>query len=428
MILALSWPAILAQLSVTVMQLLDAAMAGRLGANASAAIGLVSSSTWLVHGLSSGAVFGFSVQTSQAIGAGETEKARSCSRQGLAAIWILALIFAAGGALLSPYVPRWLQGDPAILKDASAYFCIFCLSLPFVLMNSWAVQMLQGTGNTALPGMTQIGICVLDVLFNYLFIYVCGLGVAGAALGTAVSEICSSLFLTWFIRFKDPFLKGPASFRFHKPDVLRALQIGVPVSLEQFIMSSAYVMFTRIVSSLGSLAVAANSFAITAESLCYMPGYGVSAAATGVIGQCIGAGRDRLARQVGWRSVLTGIALMSGSGVLMFVLAPQLLQLLSPVAEIQQLGAACLRMEAFAEPMYGASIVVTGVLRGKGDTVGPTILSLICMWGIRIPLAAFLCPRFGLSGIWFAMLLELNLRGVFFLLWMKFRWTKKAAV
>lgn len=112
----------------------------------------------------------------------------------------------------------------------------------------------------------------------------------------------------------------------------------------------------------------------------------------------------------------------------MFVLAPQLLQLLSPVAEIQQLGAACLRMEAFAEPMYGASIVVTGVLRGKGDTVGPTILSLICMWGIRIPLAAFLCPRFGLSGIWFAMLLELNLRGVFFLLWMKFRWTKKAAV
>ncbi len=419
LILQLSWPAILAQISVTVMQLIDASMAGQLGASAAASIGLVSSSTWLIHGLCSGAVFGFSVQCAQAIGARNRKEAVSLSRQGIYCVLVIGLLIGSLGFLMAGQVPLWLGGEAAIQADASAYLSIFCLSMPFVLLNSCSVQMLQAAGNTKLPGLVQIVMCLLDVTFNYLFIFVMGLGVAGAALGTAASEVCSSLFLSWNIFFRDPFLKGGLHAGYTRSSLKKALKIGLPVSAEQLVTGSSYVMFTRIVSSLGSISIAANSFAITAESLCYMPGYGCASAATAIIGQCTGASRPGLSKEIGWRICRIGVLMMTVSGIAMFALAPVLMRILTPVPEIADLGVRILRLEAFAEPMYGASIVVTGILRGKGDTLWPAVLNLLSIWCVRIPLAALLASSYGLFGAWIAMNIELNVRGLLFLFRMK---------
>lgn len=168
----------------------------------------------------------------------------------------------------------------------------------------------------------------------------------------------------------------------------KAVRIGVPISLEQLISGSSYVMFTRIVSSLGSVSIAANSFAITAESLCYMPGYGCGSAATAIIGQCTGANRHDLAREISWRIVRIGMGMMALSGVVMFVFAPWLMNILTPDPAVIELGTSMLRLEAFAEPLYGASIVCSGILRGKGDTIWPACLNFLSIWCIRIPLAA----------------------------------------
>lgn len=270
-----------------------------------------------------------------------------------------------------------------------------------------------------LPGLAQIVMCLLDVLFNYLFIFVFGLGVAGAALGTAAAEVCSSLFLSFHVLYRQPFLKGPLLVKSDSGTLKQAFKIGLPVSIEQLITGSSYVMFTRIVSSLGSLAIAANSFAITAESLCYMPAYGIASAASGMIGQCIGAGREKLASQIGWRICRTGIIMMSLCGLIMFAAALALMRMLSPDEEIIRLGARVLRLEAFAEPMYGASIVVTGILRGKRDTFWPAVLNLLSIWCVRIPAAWILSSYYGLFGAWMAMNLELNIRGVLFLIRLK---------
>lgn len=418
LIALLSWPAILAQVSVTLMQLIDAGMAGRLGAKAAASIGLVSSTTWLINGICSGAVFGFSVPCAHAIGA-KSSKAASICRQGLYCILIISLLIGLGGFAASFYIPNLLGAEEAISADATAYLAVFCLSLPFVLLNSWAVQMLQAAGNTKLPGLAQIVMCLLDVLFNYLFIFVFGLGVAGAALGTAAAEVCSSLFLSFHVLYQQPFLKGPLLVKSDSGTLKQAFKIGLPVSIEQLITGSSYVMFTRIVSSLGSLAIAANSFAITAESLCYMPAYGIASAASGMIGQCIGAGREKLASQIGWRICRTGIIMMSLCGLIMFAAALALMRMLSPDEEIIRLGARVLRLEAFAEPMYGASIVVTGILRGKRDTFWPAVLNLLSIWCVRIPAAWILSSYYGLFGAWMAMNLELNIRGVLFLIRLK---------
>lgn len=416
LILFLAWPAILAHISVTVMQLIDAAMVGRLGTDASAAIGLMSSTTWLVNGVLSGINYGFSVQCAQAIGAGDIPMARRLCRQGLLAGLVCSLVVGGAGAAMSAWLPVWLGGSAEIVPLSAGYIRIYFLALPFSLLNSCAVVMLQSAGDTKVPGLAEIVMCGLDVAFNAWFIYGMGLGVVGAALGTAASVVAAGLFLVYRVLCRDRFLKGRVRPQFSRDTLLRAVRIGVPVSAEQLITGSSYVVFTRIVSGLGTVAIAANSFAVTAESLCYMPGYGTASAASAIVGQCVGAGRTDLTRQISWRITRTGIGMMAVSGVVMFVLAPWLMALLTNVPEVISMGTDLLRLEAFSEPMYGASIVIIGILRGRGETVWPAVLSFLSIWCVRIPLAAWLASVYGLFGAWVAMGIELNFRGVLFLL------------
>ena len=167
-----------------------------------------------------------------------------------------------------------------------------------------------------------------------------------------------------------------------------------------------------IVAPLGNIAIAANTLGITAESLCYMPGYGIGEAATTLVGQSIGAGRTDLCRSFARMTLFSGMAVMAVMGLMMFVFAPEMMGLMTPVNEIVDLGAYCLRIEAFAEPMFAASIVAVCVCVGAGDTLKPAIISLCSMWLVRLTLAYVLSIHYGLVGVWTAMAIELTLRGI----------------
>lgn len=427
----LSIPAILAQISSIVMQYIDASMVGRLGANASGAIGLVSSTTWLFGGLCIAVTTGFTVQIAQAVGAGEDKSARNIMKQGLIIALCISVILALIAALISSPLPRWLGGEAAIQKMASQYFLVYMLGLPALQMNSIAGGMHQSSGNMRLPGILNVMCCVMDVIFNLFFIFPTrsvqinsitftmpglGLGVAGAALGTITAEAVTCAIMVTALLWKNRtlHLRKGERLRFHRDTLAKAVKIGAPVGLEQMVMCSAYVMSTKIVSPLGTIAIAANSFAVTAESFCYMPGYGVQAASTTLVGQCVGAGQKQLSRRMAWITMGLGVSVMTIGGVLMYIAAPSMIGVLTPNEEIRNLGAAVLRIEAFAEPFYAASIVASGALRGAGDTLVPSCMNFASMWCVRIPLAAILAPRVGLYGVWIAMCVELCFRGILF--------------
>lgn len=427
----LSIPAILAQISSIVMQYIDASMVGRLGANASGAIGLVSSTTWLFGGLCIAVTTGFTVQIAQAVGAGEEKNARNIMKQGLIIALCISAMLALIAALISTPLPRWLGGEAAIQKMASQYFLVYMLGLPALQMNSIAGGMHQSSGNMRFPGILNVMCCVMDVIFNLFFIFPTrmvqinsitftmpglGLGVAGAALGTITAEAvtCAIMVTALLWKNKTLHLRKGEHLRFHRDTLTKAVKIGAPVGLEQMVMCSAYVMSTKIVSPLGTIAIAANSFAVTAESFCYMPGYGVQAASTTLVGQCVGAGQKQLSRRMAWITMGLGVSVMTVGGVLMYIAAPAMIGVLTPNEEIRNLSAAVLRIEAFAEPFYAASIVASGALRGAGDTLVPSCMNFASMWCVRIPLAAILAPRVGLYGVWIAMCVELCFRGILF--------------
>jgi putative MATE family efflux protein len=433
----LSTPAMIAQLSSIIMQYIDAAMVGQLGAEGAASIGLISTTTWLFGGLCSSVASGFSVQVAHRIGANDAKGAREILRQSLTATLAFSVLLAIIGIGISPFLPGWLGGDPMIHHDASVYFLIFSLFLPTLQMSFLSSSMLRCSGNMRIPGILGVLMCVLDVIFNFLLIFpshswqIAGstlilpganLGVMGAALGTAAAEALVAGIALWYAcaKSKELSLKIETGRFLPTKRVLRkALHVGLPMGLEHAFICGAMIVTTIIVAPLGIYAIAANSFAITAESLCYMPGYSLADAATTLVGQSIGAKRRKLTRSFAYITVAMGMLIMGVLGVLMYIFAPEIIGLMTPVEEIRELGATSLRIEAFAEPMFAASIVAYGVFVGAADTFVPCIMNFVSIWAVRLTLSAMLAPTMGLPGVWTAMCIELCFRGIIFLVRLK---------
>lgn len=425
----LATPAILAQLSSILMQYIDAAMVGRLGADPSASIGLVSTTLWLFWGVCSMVTTGFSVQVAHRIGANDEAGARRVVRQGIVASLIFGTIMAAAGVAISGALPRWLGGQEAICHDAGLYFAVFAGALPLLAMNYLAGGMLRAVGNMKVPSALNVLMCVLDVAFNFLLIFPshtlggitipgANLGVLGAALGTVMAEIIVAAAMMWWLCVRQPELRlrnRSGTWRLRSDVLSRAVRIAAPMTVEHAVICGAQIAVTMIVAPLGVVAIAANSFAVTAESLAYMPGYGIGDAATTLVGQCHGAGRRDLLRRFAWITVGLGMAVMSVMGVLLWLFAPDLMAIMTPVESICQMGASALRIESWAEPFFAASIVAYGAFVGKGDTLVPASMNFGSIWLVRLPLAWLLSKNYGLDGVWMAMAAELTFRGIIFL-------------
>ena len=494
LVATLSLPTILAEVCSTAMEYIDTAMVGSLGAQASAAVGLVASSTWLVGGVCLGLSTGFTVQIAQLVGAGRAEAARNVLRQAIVVLGVASVVLAGVCAALSGQLPSWLGGAPDVTPQAASYFLIYSLALPAALFMRLGVGALQCAGDMRTPSLLSMLMCLLDVVFNFFLVFPsrelvlgglhvwmpgAGLGVAGAALGTAAAEVVVGALLFWAACVRSEKLalfgrrakerasehpsnesretgnrssmgsgmaesaqtlattgRGAAARGMQPVKVLRrpkalgpwrprascllaAAKVAGPICLERVVLNGAQIVSVGIVAPLGTVAVAAHSLAITAEGICYMPGFGVAAAATTLVGQTFGAGRRDLARRLANLCVALGMAIMTCTGAAMYLLAPAVFALFTPDTAVQALGSSVLRIELFAEPLFAAAIVTMGALRGAGDTLVPTLLNIATMWGVRITLAFALVPSLGLAGVWVAMLVELCVRGTLFLVRLK---------
>ena len=418
LIVSLSIPSILSQITTVMMFFIDASMVGHLGAEASASIGLVESTTWLMGSVMSAASMGFSVQVSHFIGANDFFKARQVFRHGLLCGLAFSLIIATIGTSIHSVLPLWLGGGNDINHDASQYYLVFSLTMPFILLFHLSASMIKCSGNMQLPSLMSVLLCVLDVIFNYLFIYILHLGVVGAAIGTSMAYISTSLPIAWMATRRNKILAlqlDNVPFKWVWDYVTKAIRISLPMAIQSVLMSGAQIVSTLIVAPLGNIAIASNSFAITAESLCYMPGYGIGDAATTLVGQTYGAGRKDLCKSFAHMTVGLGMLVMAFMGLIMYIFAPEMIGLLSPVESIRTLGTTILRIEAFAEPFFAASIVAYSICVGAGDTLHPAIMNLVSMWCVRLTLAAWLARDYGLKGVWTAMAIELTFRGSIFL-------------
>lgn len=430
-VILLSVPAILEQLVGTAMSYIDTAMVGSLGYKATAAIGVVASTTWLFGGICTAAVLGFSVQVAQYLGAGKNKLARQVVCQSILFNIIFGLCMALIVVGASFYLPTLLGADPSICKDATLYLAIVGAFIPFNMMAMLHSGMLRCSGNAVLPSLMNISMCVFDVLFNYFFIYILNLKVAGAALGTGMAQLVVGFILMYIVVKKESSLRllGDESWKFDKDILKNVVNLSIPAGLERVTLSLAQVVMTGVVSSMGAVSVAINYVAVSAEGLCYLPAYGIGGAATTLVGQSIGAKRKDMAKRFAYLTTLLSFVLVIVMSVILFAFAPFLASTLTNSQEVIDGASECLRIVSFSEPLFAISIVVMGALRGAGDSKRPFVLNALSMWGMRVLPIIIFTKRYGVIGVWITMTFELVFRGmIFFIRMVRGKWLDQNSI
>lgn len=401
-ILLLAWPVFVEQVFTTLVSFADTAMVGSMGAQATAAISISNSPIFLLNGIIMALGVGLTALIARAAGAGETEKVRKLMRHAIMVVLYIGLPITIVVAALSRMIPLWMGAGEDILDAAAQYNLIVAsgrlFNLTAVVLNS----AFRGYGDTKTPMKVNVLMNVINVVGNFFLIYPtrrmtvlgfsitmpgAGWGVNGAAAATAFSMAVAG-FLALHVAFnrQNPYCIRFRSLRDLRPDntlTRQIFSISFPAMLERIFMSSSGIFVTSSIATLGTVSIAANSLSLSAESLSYMPAFAFQTAITTLVGQALGAGKPKLAEKFVRTTMTIGIAIMCVTGLGLYVFSDFLIGLFTPDQEVVAMAASCLRLMAYIQPVQLAAWVLTGVMRGAGDTKVNFYITAATNWGIR---------------------------------------------
>jgi len=418
-VLKLAWPAIVENLLHTMVGVVDTAMVGRLGAYALAAVGLANQVFNISLTVFAAMATGSTALVARYIGAEEPEEAAEVARQSLVvgiliSGFVTAALLALGHVLLRLLFPR---AEEAVLYHGGLYVRIVAaaqvLNYFLIIING----VLRGAGDTTTPMRITALVNAQNVVLNACLIYGLGpfprMGVAGAAVATAVSQATGGLLaVRHLLRSDQVAVRLSDSFRPNSSMIRRIMNIGVPAGIEQGIMRVAQLVYTMVVSSLGTVAYAAHQVALNAESISFMPGSGFAVAATTLVGQNLGAGKPEEAERAGYEARLMAVIVMSIMGAVFLLIPGPIVRIFSADPEVMRQAVACLRLVAVSQPALATIMVLAGGLRGAGDTRAIVKITLSGFILVRIFSAYVLAVvlNMGLIGAWIGMVVDLFFR------------------
>jgi len=291
---------------------------------------------------------------------------------------------------------------------------------------------MRGSGNTKTPLKVTFFMNCLSAALSYFLIYkidinflgngepVKGLGVVGAALGITIARIIGAIIsIVILIRGKKEIrIKEWTKYKPQFGLFSEVLKLGVPYGMEQFFMQTGKLILQIIITGMGTVAIAANTIAMSIMSLCITTGYGFNLAAVTLTGQALGAKDIKRAKRNTKEVLRLNLLFMCVVGLIIFIFAPQLLSLYSNKEEVIRVGVTIVRIYALSQPFLAIIQVLTGTLRGAGDTRYPMITTFIGVWIFRLVMGYILgvLLDIGISGVWIAMSIDLILRAALYIL------------
>ena len=424
-ILRLAWPVVIQNLFRTFMIVVDTAMVGRLGTGALASMSVIGPLGYSMIAVLMALGVGTIATVARASGEGNPEKREREAATSILVALIAGLVLVVPAVLILPRLVEYFEvpGDPEISRHARQYLFFFAMAIPGLLLENAASAVLRGSGDTRTPMLFAIGANALNVLGNYTLIFgnfgAPRLEVAGSGLSTMICYSLQGLCVTavLFLPGRRHRLTFSSFRRVTTESVARLTRVTIPALVEPLLLQSGFLIFSKAVTMLGSAPAAAHRAAVTVESLSYMPGYGFSVACSALVGQYLGAKQPERAAIAARESVFLSALLMSLIGVAFVSMPGTLLGLFIPSdPETVRIGAVCLMIAAFEQPLMGAAMSYAGALRGAGDTRSPMIVGALSVWLVRVPLSWFLAFKagLGLNGLWLTMIADWSVRAVAF--------------
>ncbi len=376
-------------------------MVGRISAFAVAAVGLGLQSLMFLFAMLSLLHIGTSALLSRFVGAGQMNRASAGLSTLLHFVLYISLPLMVLWYFFASNVYVWFGTVPEVIRLGEEYVQTLTWMLPFVLGKLVFVTALNSAGDTKTPMKIKIASILLNVFLNYLFIFgnhgFPELGVMGAAVGTVIVNILELIvYMYLYLRNKTPYV--PA-WHYSKSLLKRALKVGIPASFERSLTFGSFMLFTVIIAQYGTEVLAGYQIGLRVEGLAFMPGIGFTIAAMALMGQGLGAKKPEQSREDVMLVLKYTVGFMFFLSFFMIFMPEKIVWFFTDDAQTIEEASLYLRIVGLSQIPLAYNFVLSGALRGAGDTKRTLKINLISVWLVRI------IPAFVLSWYFESILL-----------------------
>ena len=418
-VMRIAWPSLVELLLASLASMVDLMMVGAMGPvigdEAIAAVSLAAQPKFIFVSLIIALNAGLTAAVARARGAGDHDLANDTLRQGLLVSMMVCVFGSLVGYLAADPLIRFMANNglsEQVIGMGVSYLKIQMAGFLTVGLSSTYTAALRGTGNSKIPMWYNIIANALNVAGNYALInghWGCpALGVVGASLATVLGQAVATVIAVWatgcgkyyfHVRLSD-FFHG---FKVDSSIMGRIVKVGLPSLGEQFIMRLGIILFTRQVTALGNPAYTTHQICMNIQSLTFMLGQAMAVSSTTLVGQSLGKRRPDMAEHYSRRCSQVGILISIGLGLFFAVFGKYIVSLYSETAAVINASVPIMILLGLMQPIQTPQFILSGSLRGAGDTKSTAIITLVGVLILRPIIASFTIPAIGLMGAWLAI-------------------------
>ena len=429
-ILALALPTIGGMTSQNILNLVDMAMVGTLGAAALAGVGMGSFLNFMAFAAIAGLASAVQAMAARRVGEGRIAETALPLNGGLYLCWLIGMPLTVGLFFAAPSIFQLMNDDPAVLREGVPYFQIRLLGIIAVGMNFSFRGYWTAIKNTRLYFRTLLIMHSVNIALNYILIFgkfgMPALGTTGAAIGTAVSLWLGSAIYFWH----GHRLARPAGFLHGLPNAAQLaglLRLGLPSSLQQLFFAAGFTVLFWIVGQVGTAELAVTNVLINITLVVVLPGLGLGLAAATLVGQALGRGEPEDAYRWGWDVAKVGTVIFAALGIVMLLFPKALLGLFLHEGHLLVLGDIPLRLIGASVAFDGIGLILMQALLGAGASGAVMRIGVGLQWLLFLPLAWVIGPVLG-NGLLSIWLLFVGYRALqtaaFVALWERRKWVE----
>ncbi|MBB6214655.1 putative MATE family efflux protein [Anaerosolibacter carboniphilus] len=423
-IFKLAGPAILEMTLQTLVWTVDTAMIGRLDPASISAVALGAQMMFITMAVFGSIGIGATAMVARNVGAEDLKRGEKVAAQALTIAIVISILLSTLGILFSKEIFAFVVDDTQLIAYGSIYLRYVLIGGFFLIPLGVSNAILRGAGNTVVPLKAALFANIFNIVGDYVLIFgkwgFPQLGVKGAAIATGLAQMLGAFISLYYL------FSGRCGIKVYVRDLFildkeilsKLFRLSIPAAFEITMNDGSRLLSSFWIAKLGIIHFAANAVAVAAESISFMPGYGFAIAATTLMGQRLGAQEVDVAHKSTMKSVQYAVILMGIVAILFFAVPRPIMALFTSDPETLDLAARCIRVGALEQIPIAIAMVISGALKGAGDTKGPFYISLATNLGVRLPLifAIVFFWKLSIVYVWIATALQFTLEAVLMIL------------
>lgn len=364
----------------------DVAVVGQfVGKEAMAAVGANAPVVNILITMFTGISLGANVVISRYTGRKDKENAENAAHTAILVAVISGFFILVLGQCIARITLEMMSVPDDCLDMAVLYLRVYLCGMPVIFLYNFEAAIFQSQGDTKTPLMCLIISGIVNVILNLFFVIVIGMTVNGVALATVISNgISSMLLFAFLLKGKTPLTIEKQRFRIHADLLKEMLQIGLPAGLQGMVFSISNILIQSAVNSLGTDVVAGSSAAGNLEIIGYFVVNSFSQACTTIIGQNFGANQPERCHKTLMISLVESWIVGGTVSFLIIIFGKQLLRLFNSDPNVIAFGYQRLFWILSFEVINGTIDIISGAMRGYGESLTPALIALVCICGVRI--------------------------------------------